>query len=474
MKLNRNWMIRSHIHEKKIGRHLAASLTDKLEPIELDPFQITLIDVYPTHEQKKFKKRFASFLNSHKRYGFDSQPERKLDELIDSFDSYKGIAWGSIFHNDFKNNNELDLIDRVQYSYIKGPSSSFLILFRVTPSDIYKKLFKRALEVEPYDQHTFKYYNLTQTWRNKRILATISGKPVYPNKYVTKVLNELKFQFQKLAKKGVKMGTYTCSKKYLYPSISTYEFSGVTDLTNWKNLEPYLRIDFRDFYKTKDSRYAVNYPYPDLVKEPSYDVIALYPKLDEEQERKDSWNTTYNLSRLLVDGIAANWMFTNECVRHRTQLSTLDKSISKYSNSKQDSVFLKRTLDLSKKLTYKWYSLNRFGTDFSHRVFNRYHDIPDYFNDSLKSIKGEELVLTKEVTRSTKYIFDETMKTYDNLLSYFKVLSQDNQTRSSMRLQAILLVIAIIGTIVALATSDYIMPFLKPVLEKWLDIEFPK
>lgn len=195
---------------------------------------------------------------------------------------------------------------------------------------------------------------------------------------------------------------------------------------------------------------------PDLYgnyKKP-YQLSLFLPRSTSEDEEA-YYNSPECLSERYHLSIAPWWILLNYSEFQKSRISQLQHKIFEYLEKNKDSLFLKQILKLKSILTYNQIKIRRLNEDFNSTIFQKWinSDLPEFISDPIhegSSISDFKEVLIRKTKTSTKSL----LNTFNNLDDIFKKISEDNITRSAVRLNKRLLQIAVTGLIITIYATN--------------------
>jgi hypothetical protein len=212
-----------------------------------------------------------------------------------------------------------------------------------------------------------------------------------------------------------------------------------------------------------------------LSNKPSESLSIFIPKSTQLEDKNDSFKSAEYLSMYYSQAIAPCWFLINLAAYLKTRYVKNRIETLIYIKKNSDSLFLKKSLQLKKKLTSDWLVLHHISNDFSeeilkHRLFSV--GIPNALKHENYNKDGR-FEFKKDLLGYAKYTTEELKKTFDELLEVFKQISEDNNTRSNMRLQRLLFWFAIVGIGLTIYSSNvsYFNPWIKYIIENLFELK---
>lgn len=476
LKLDKNLFLKSHV---QFGRKRSIPKLNKSkipENPKLDIYSITLLDCIELENSQKLKNRLINIISKYKGGFLSDDPITKLNKAFKKFDSdYKTISWGNLFYNDTKDNEELNLIDGISYGYIKGAQSHFIITYTIFPSEKFKELFKESLKSEIIEEFEIKFKSLKQILRTKKLYTSINSDVKIPGFWIEKLFNEITFQFKKEVISSSKLGVFNLDKKVLFPRIISFEYD-TKEFPYYKDeLFHMLDISIHDYYTGSEKIFTLKNV--DYSKKSSYGIEIFIPYKTDEEKRKDQFNAIAYLSSNYVQAIASYWTLINISDLRKQSIVELRKQTFKYIRKNKISLFLGKVIKLKNKLNLEWLGFERIRKDFTSDIFKRQlnlHGIPDSLNlPWIQGVQPDEF--KKSLAVWSNYISNDIKNTYEEIIELHSHIAEDNSLRANMRLQRLLLFIAIIGIILAIysANSHWFNSWIEYFLNK-MNITIPK
>lgn len=475
LKLNRNKIIKSIIaSDKRNNSHRIKDSTIPNDP-NLNTYSITLVDCVEMEDSVKLRNRLIKVVSKYKGGFLSEEPSKKIKKAFEKFNSeYNTTSWGNIFYNDLKDNEEIDLIDGISYSYIKGAQSHFVLYYTLYPSEKFKTLFKKSLKAEISEESVIIFNSLNQMIKTKRTISSINFKVKQRGYWTEKLFKEIIFQAKKHIIKDVKLGVFN-KQNDLFPRIITFEYDPLEfniygdELLNILSVYPQDQFKFSDIVFTlNNSDYSKSFP---------NSMELFIPFKTEEEEKNDPFNNVSYLSGNYIGAIAPFWLLINISSLNKQKIIDHRKKTFLYIRKNRVSIFLKKVIKLKNKLTLDWINFERIRKDFSTGIFKsqlKFFGIPDAHTTLI--IKGANPREFKEALNSFATNSSNDIKnSYDEILELYTHISEDNTTRANMRLQRWLIYIALIGILLAIygANSNWYNSWIQYYLNIW-DINIPK
>lgn len=475
LKLDRNEFLKSHIAfgQKRNIPRLANSTIP--ENPNLTPYSITLVDCVENEDSVKLRNRLIKVVSKFKGGFLSEEPSKKLKKAFEKFDSaYKTTSWGNIFYNDLRDNNEIDLIDGISYSYVKGAQSHFVLNYTLYPSEKFKTLFKESLKAEITEESVIVFKSLKQMLKSKRLFSSISYNVKHPSYWTEKLFKEISYQAKTHIINEVRLGVFN-KRNDLFPRIVTFEYDPGEFKSYSDELLHILGVNRHDHYSGSDIIFSLNNT--DYSKSFPNSMELFIPYKSDEEKRKDQFNTVSYLSDNYISAIAPFWLLINISSLNKQKIIDLRKKTFLYIRKNRVTIFLKKAIKLKNRLSLNWINFERIRKDFSTGIFKsqlNFHGIPDAYNNPIvQGAQGQEF--KKTLTSYASDTSKDIKGSYDEILELFTHISEDNTIRANMRLQRLLFVIAILGVILAIygANSSWFNSWIEYYLNNW-DIKIPR
>nr|WKN39431.1 hypothetical protein K4G66_12085 [Tunicatimonas sp. TK19036] len=476
MKLDRNGSLKSLLEYNEDRKTIKSDQYILPDNLNFSVFSITFLDCIQIEDSNRLKKRLLKTVSQYKHIPY-KDPSRELRQSFDKFDSaYKTTSWGNLFDNSTKGSEELDLIDRISYGYIKGEESHFILTYTVYPSKKFQALFDQSLRTEVTKESEIIFKSFKQIIKNKKLSTSVSFRYKKPSYWTEKILNEINFQLKSKVLSGLKFGIFNSRNDVLFPRIITFEYDK-NEFASYKNdLFQKLNINRHEHYSNCDTIFTLKDV--DYSKTPSASIELFFPLKSDEEKRKDQFNDTSQLSVSYTQAIAPLWMVMNVASLNKQNLISLQRKIFVYIRKNKVSMFLNKAIKLKNKLLLEWIEFERLREDFSTKFFSNdlliFNGIPDAKN-APRSEEEEPAEYKMSLARYSKYLSLDIKKSFEKLLDLFKHVSEDNSVRANMQLQRLLLWIAIIGVVLAIygTNSEWFNLWIKNYLSR-LDVQIPR
>jgi hypothetical protein len=476
LKLDKSQFLKEHIAfgiNRKLPKIYESTIPDNPN---IKVHSITLLDCIENEDSKILKNRLIKVVSRYKGGFLSQDPSEKLEKAFENFEtSYKTTTWGKIFYNDTKENDELDLIDGISFSYVKGAQSHFIINYTIFPSEKFNLLFKESLKSEITEETEIIFKSLTQILRNKGLFSSIRYNVKQPGFWTQKLFNEVNFQVKSMVSKDLKLGFFNKDKLFLFPRIISFEYNP-SDLTLYKDeLFQLLNINDHECYNSSETIFTLNNA--DYSKPFANSLELFFPYKTDEEKRKDQFSGISYLSDNYISVIAPHWLLINISAINKREIIELRKKTFLYIRKNKVTVFLKRAINLKNRLSLCWISFERIRKDFSTRIFKTQLDfqgLPDAMNTPWgQGIQPQEF--KKNLVDYAYHTSKDVKESYEEILELFKYISDDNAARANMRLQRLLFIIAIVGILLGVygANSDWVNSWIEYYFSNW-GFEIPK
>ena len=440
----------------------------------LNIHSITLLDCIENEDAVQIRNLLTKVVSKYNDRYPSEEPSVIIKKAFEKFDSeYKTTSWGRIYYNNLKDNEEIDLIDGVSYNYVKGAQSHFVLYYTLYPSEKFKSLFKESLKAETTEKFVIIFNSLKQIVKTKRLFSAIKHKVKKDGFWTDKLLKEINFQAKTRLIKGVKLGFFN-KHIDLFPTIITFEHDSSEFNTYCEELLNVLNVNPQDHYRYSDIIFTLNNS--DYSKS-FLNSIEIFIPFKSYEEKKDPFNDVSFLSSFYICAIAPYWLLINVSSFNKQKIIEHRKKTFLYIRKNRVSIFLKKVIKLKNDLSLDWINFERIRKDFSAEIFKhqlKSLGIPDAHNTPI--INGANTEEFKEALISyAAHTSMDIKKSYDEILELYKYIGEDNTTRANMRLQRLLVFIAIIGILLAIygANSNWFNSWIKFYLNNW-DIKIPK
>lgn len=466
LRLNKNEMIRYTVEEHGGKRRLPFKKEIPKNP-EIEPYAITLFDIVEFDELISMKKKLVRVLSRFKGGTFAKDAVHEVDRALKQLkDSYKTISYGNIYYNNLKDNGNVELIDAISYGYVKGLQSHMIMTYIIYPSKKFKDYFKQAINEDIRDESEIIFNSLKKIFQGRRAIASVHHKPIYPGKLVYQFIDEINYQFKKEIISEFNCGLFNSDSKMLFPSIVTYDYDVEKTKDYFDEIINRLRIIDWNLY-SKDS---IFFHFPDNF---SKSLELFIPRPSSPEKQKDPFSSVSYINENYVSALSPFWTLLNISEYYKPPFIELRRKVFKYLKENSDSIFLKCTLKLRSELNLKWWQLERISKDFSSLIYNNhlsYSGIPKLENKPrIPGAKPNEF--KEDIIQVTKNTTEELLDTFEELNSTFKRISEDNIARANMRLQSVLLGIAILAILLTIygANSNWFNSYFGPLLKEAFD-----
>jgi hypothetical protein len=475
LKLDKNEFLKTDLFFEKNRKPFNFFKSKIPENPKLNIFSITFLDCIENEDSSKVKSRLASISSKYKGGFLSPEPSKRIKEAFEKFESdYKTVTFGNLFYNNTKENDNLDLIDGVEYGYVKGADSHFIMTYTVYPSEKFKLLFKQSLKVETTQTSQIIFNSFSQMLRTKKLFNSISYNIKNSNYWTSKLFNEINYQFKNEVISSLKYGLFNKDTRLLFPRITAFEYDPI-EFEDYKiDLFHILDIRNHEFYSDNNSVFTLkSADYSQL----SSNSMELFIPFNLNKESPDgTFSDISYLSLNYIQALAPFWLMINVASLFERKIIELRKKTFTYIRKNQVTLFLRKTLNLKNKLSYDWINFERIRKDFSSDIFNRqldFNGIPNAHNsssllkDNSKEFKGNLIQRTITVSTNIKNSFEE-------ILELHKYVSEDSTARANMRLQRLLFWFAILGVLLGIygVNSEWFNSWFEYYVGIW-GIEFP-
>ena len=214
--------------------------------------------------------------------------------------------------------------------------------------------------------------------------------------------------------------------------------------------------DWNNFI-TEDKNIVFNFPSVNLSQKAFEKLTIIFLKEDDQNAvkkvPKDDLKTTRYLSDNYVKSISPLWSSLNFSGINQIFLTEQRRKASVLFSKNRDSLFLKTSIRFKYQISQNWFNITRTTKDFSDPIFKSQFDfygLPKAINERPHNTTEFKEVLWQYTLSTGKDIVSE----FENIKSLFEQISEDNVTRSNMKIQRILFWITIIGIIIALYSTN--------------------
>jgi hypothetical protein len=471
LKLDSDYFIKGHIEYYKKGGHSTFS-NSLSQDHSFTPLRFSFFDIIPLEHSKTFKQNFISLATTYKA-AFMMKKAGEVSKIFDDFEShYKSVSWGHFYTNDIRKNKEIDLIDFITFNYIKGPQSTFVVEYDVTPSEKFRNLFKEFLAKDEEVRHVINFNSLKTLFKSKRLTNTLTSSFLGSNYFTRRLIQDLNYQVKSFFGSKLELGLFFKSKNYLYPCISIFEAPKNDFLASKEDFYSALGTGEWDNFITDSNDLIFNLPRIQLSKRPFENLTIIF--LNEEEKPKDTLHSTGFLSDQYIKAIAPLFCSLNYSCLCQTFLASQRSQTFKYFNRNKDSLFLKEAIKLKYQITANWLTLSLITNDYKSTIFkNQLHStgIPKMLRKASHNNDDFKDYLWNYTQNSNNEILNE----YEEIRTVFGQISEDNVTRSNMKIQRILFWITIVGVFIAIysTNTEYFNNWGKYFLRHFFDLEVP-
>lgn len=458
-KLDKNWMIRSKIEYEKSDKKF------KIEPLVTNdsfviPEAYSFFEIIEIEELDSFKQGFKSLVSKSISVFERNDKTARLDDLDNS---YKTMASGNLAWLNLRNNRDISLGDHLKISYLKGPQSTLIVEYEVTPSMAFLEEFKKLIISETVDVVELRFNSIYNIFKKRSIAKGLQITPYHADFYLHRLAQELNFQLKKLITSKISVGTFAKSKRFLYPCIITYRANKDAYFNKENEYNTVLGINEFDSFKTKNMEVLFNFPISNLTTK-SFNSLSLFYLSNDEKIRERSELINY-ISPLFCT--VSYVKLIQENILHQRKL------IFTYFRKNKDSLFLKKAIRLKYPITKNWLSISRIKKDFKQHFYKRQlQHLPSLVN----SIRGVEIEFRDFLWETFENITNDITVEYQEIKSIFQEISEDNITRSNMKIQKILFWLTIVGAAVTVygTNTAYFNPWIALFLKRFFHFDIPK
>ncbi|MRT94147.1 hypothetical protein [Ancylomarina sp. 16SWW S1-10-2] len=435
---------------------------------------ITFLDCVELEDYKKLENRLIKITSKYKGREFSIDPNIDISKAFKKFDSdYNTISFGHLYHNDTKGNEELDLIDGISYGYVKGAKSHLVMTYTITPSDKFHSLFRQSINEEITSESEINFKSIKQIIKTKQLISSIGNKYKNSEYWIEALFNEISFQFKTEVISNLNLGVFNLNNEILFPRITSFEYEPNEFKSYQNEIFDKLNISRPNLYS--GSNVILSLTNVDYSRKTSFGLEIFIPNNTDVE--KEPFNHISFLSKNYMQAIASYWILINLSCLRKQDIVELRKRTFKYFRKNKISLFLRKVISLKNNLTLNWISFENIRKDFTADTFkyilNKF-EVPDSHNSPWdKEVKPYEF--KESLVQLTEGTSSDIKKSYEEILELHSHIVEDNSLRASMRLQKILLIIALIGIILTLygANSEWCNSWIEYFLNK-LNIRIPR
>lgn len=449
LKLNKNGLIR-HSVEKGEERYNFQYKIKIPKNLQLEPYTITLYDLVDFDELIDNKKKFIRILSKYKGGFLQKDPEKEINKSLKKLkDSYKTISYGRIYYNDLKDDSKTDLINGISYDYVKGKQSFMLLIYTIFPSQKFKDLFKEYINKTVKDESEIIFNSIRNIIKGKKWITSIHYKPIYPYHRITKLYNEINYQFKKRVISDLNMGVFNTNRKFLFPNVITYEYDKTQTESYLKEFFNRMRIIQKNLYS--DDSVFIHFP-----DNYSSGMEVFIPKTSDSEKQKDPFSSVEYLSETYLSAISPFWTLLSVTNLYKSHYVKIRRKMYSYLSKGKDSIFLKKAINLKRKINFISWQLERICKDFSSKIYEshlEYHGISNLKNNSQRE-NVESTEFRKDLINSTKHATNELIDSFKDISTTFEKINSDNLVKTNMKLQRLLLFIAVLSILLTIYSAN--------------------
>lgn len=450
LKLNKNRYLKYIIDNQNKGSGLFFKCEIPENPA-IEPFSVTLYDLVDFKEFVDNRKIFERLLSKYKSRPSSFSPKYEIDDAFDKLsNSYKVISYGSFCQNDLRHIPKADLIDSISYGYIKGEQLYMILSYTLFPSKKFVNAFKKCINEQIRDDTEIIFNSFKNILKGEKWIISINRKPIYPISYINSLYNELMLQFKLYIISDLNFGLFNTNDKILFPYIVTYEYNKTQTDVYFKGIKE--RLDIIDWDLYSDDSIMIHFP------KKNYSTLEIFlPKNEVSDDLNSQFESVLYRSDNYVKAISSFWTLLNVTELHKATYVTMRKKTFSYFKQNKDSLFFSKAINLKRDLNSVLMQMEEICKDFSSEIFNEH---PSFFGiPDLKTSYGVNNNIVKEfkqdLINTTKLESDDLIRSFIKLNNSFSKISNDNLIRSNMRLQKILLIVAIISILLTTYGANF-------------------
>ena len=292
------------------------------------------------------------------------------------------------------------------------------------------------------------FNNLYDIFKRKSLIKSFGLKRLYNNYLCVQLFNEINWQFKDFLQKTVRDGILNKDKNKTLPYIVTYSYQPNGQDIRCK-LSDFISIHPREIYTDGECIST----FIELSDKPvEYNISLIIP----EEKKEQGGITKLDATNFYKDFIALFNLLINVADNHKSQIVALQKNVYRYINKNKLSLFLKEDFKLKNHLTMGNIKLTRLLQDVMCSAWiNELKDEMPLLKN--KTHDNKEVAFGEQLIDSTQRYCDSLLQSYGELNQVCKDVNENNMLQANMRLQRILLWLALIGTILTIygANSQY-------------------
>lgn len=419
------------------------------------PAGFSFFDIVPLEEFDEFQKRFSSLIQQlHPGGHFEA--ERNLKYSFHNFtQSYNRYSYGSFLkHVTPDLREEGDFIKSVSFKYIKGPHHTFILEYFVEPSLKFLEKFDELIVSPEQHEHLIHFYPLGTILKKWR-LARRSSTAIIPSGHlVQKLIQDLNFQVKMNFGERIRLGLFQNSEDHLFPSVAHLEVKK-EDFNQHKE-EIAQALDIEGYFSFANTEKDIAYYFPaiNIASRATQNMFLFLLKAPSKGKRASDTNSSYSRDTLraaeYINALAPVWCQLNSAGYFQARFLYQHRTTFKYLNKNSDSLFLSRGTKLKREITLDHITISRITADYNNVFFRRRFasfELPDAQETSLYT--NPESGFHDAFWNEMEFHSKDIVKEYKYLHDLFMQISDDNLIHSNLKIQRILIVLAIIGVVVA-------------------------
>ncbi len=434
-----------------------------------------VIDIDNFHQfRKKLISKFGKSANRGFKIIDTDELKKKLFNIENKFDY---ISTGSLLTINLKKRRNIknDLIDSINFEYIKTNESYFIISLQVRLSEKFHKVFEKIACQKDVPVSIPTYYSFLKILMHKRFYSYTSYKGSLNLINKDNLVSDLNYQVKHNVTKHFN-GYFHNSKNFeILPSIEFYEVNDIIEFN--KHTHPFIESDFGRYFSLEDQQVEVHFNDSDnkrqLIQVLKQKGHATRPVTGNDYTNYDSLENYYILKSLIFPCV-----FSAILRELTNRLNSLKRNIYDQIKISKNSYSLKYLLFRFRNksyLTLKHNSiqilttLKRFESEFATRNLQFYID-----RGELRKFIGRNFQDPKVKDLSTYYIegFRAAIKLLDSktksLNDIFKSLEEFNNYKTNLFLQLFSITVSVLAFIFAFErTKEFFKTIFNGLFHYW-------
>ena len=437
------YWVDKHCKRKPFGAELSSDYN-------MNIYHITFSDYIEIGDISTLRQRLLTIAGQYPLGFLCRDAAKRINDFFDfSENSYNTASWGNLFSISTEKIKKMDLIDYISFNCLKGRNSHIFITYTVKPSQLCRNLFTKTLmSAQDEDEIYLLFNNLYDIFKRKSLIKSFGLKRLYNNYLCVQLFNEINWQFKVFLQKTVRDGILNKDKNKTLPYIVTYSYQPNGQDIRCK-LSDFISIHPREIYTDGECIST----FIELSDKPvEYNISLIIP----EEKKEQGGITKLDATNFYKDFIALFNLLINVADNHKSQIVALQKNVYRYINKNKLSLFLKEDFKLKNHLTMGNIKLTRLLQDVMCSAWiNELKDEMPLLKN--KTHDNKEVAFGEQLIDSTQRYCDSLLQSYGELNQVCKDVNENNMLQANMRLQRILLWLALIGTILTIygANSQY-------------------